>query len=110
EPEEAAREQVVALGILAIDPPREVEQQLVKTARQEHAVALPFYAGHLVDAPDAPRVHRRIDVAHRELVRRNLAVRMHEPLAKEQLQLLFWKIRIDARERQHVEREIPRRV
>ena len=35
EPEEAALEDVVALGVLAVDPPREVEQQLVEDALEE---------------------------------------------------------------------------
>ena len=39
QPEEAALEDVVALGVLAIDPPGEVEQQLVEDALQEGAVA-----------------------------------------------------------------------
>ena len=35
EPEEAALEHVVALGVLAVDPPREVEQQLVEDPLEE---------------------------------------------------------------------------
>ena len=44
EAEEAALEDVVAVGVLAVDPPGEVEQQLVEDALQEGAVALPVIA------------------------------------------------------------------
>ena len=39
EAEEAALEDVVALGVLAVDPPGEVEQQLLEDALEEDAVA-----------------------------------------------------------------------
>ena len=52
-------------------------------------------------------MHRRVDVAEGELVGRNLAVGVHVPLAQEQHELLLGELRIDARERNHVEGEIP---
>ncbi len=39
EAEEPAREQMVALGVLAIHPPGEVEQQLLEDPREEESVA-----------------------------------------------------------------------
>ena len=39
EAEEAALEDVAALGVLAVHPPGEVEQQLLEDALEEHAVA-----------------------------------------------------------------------
>ena len=53
EPEEAAREQVVALVVLAVQPPREVHQQLVEDPLQELRVA------PAVDLPDLQRRERR---------------------------------------------------
>ena len=38
--QEAALKDVLALGILAVDPPGEVQQQLVEHALQEFAIAL----------------------------------------------------------------------
>ncbi len=40
EPQEAALEDIVALGVLAVDPPGVVEQQLVEDAQQEVTVGL----------------------------------------------------------------------
>src|SRR4029077_13021770 len=89
ETEEPAGEEVLAFGVLAIHPPREVEQQLLKRPLEEQAIALPSRAGHLVDAPARPRVYGRVDVAEGELVRRNLSVGVHVPLAQQQHELLL---------------------
>ena len=71
EAEEAALEDVLALGVLAVDPPGEVEEQLVEDALQElrgrPARDLPV---DLVDAPGRPRVHGRVDVARTPTHRR----------------------------------------
>ena len=39
EPEKAALEDVVALGVLAVHPPGEIEQQFVEDALEEAAIA-----------------------------------------------------------------------
>ena len=65
--------------------------------------------GHFVNAPHCPGMNRWIDVAKRKLVGRNLAVRVHVPFAQEKIELLFGEMRIDLREWDHVEREVPRR-
>ena len=68
--------------------------------------ATPF---DLVDPPRGPGVDRRIDVRERPLVGRQLPVRVHVPLAGEQDQLPLGEFRIDERERDGVEREVPGR-
>ena len=78
EPEEPAFEDVLAVAILAIHPPREVEQQRMKGALQPLDVAAAAARGRLeaVREDRRPRVHRRIDVAEVPFVRRQLTVRM----------------------------------
>ena len=44
------------------------------------------------------------------LVRRQLAVRVHEPFAQQQHELILRELRVDHRQRNRVKREIPRRV
>ena len=107
EAEEAALEEVVALGVLAVHPPREVEEQLVEDALEELVVLV---AGDLPHPQRRPGVHRRVHVRERPLVRRQLAVRVHVPLAAQQDQLGFRKFSIDVGQRDAVERQIPGRV
>ena len=54
-----------------------------------------------------PGLDRRVDVVERPLVGRERAVRMLEPLAAEQDQLVLGEGRVDARERDAVEGEVP---
>src|SRR5262245_948404 len=78
----AALKDIAAFGVLSIDPPGEIEQQLLKNPLEEFSIA--FTASFLfkfVDAPGCPGVHRWIDVAKGPLVCRELAVGMHIPLA-----------------------------
>src|SRR5439155_4267921 len=111
EAEESALEDVVADDVLAVHPPGEVEQQLVKDLFEEHVVgALAVALLDLVDPPGGPGVYRRIDVAERPFVRRDLTVGMHVPLAQQELELALGEITIDEGERDAVEREVPRRV
>ena len=109
--QEPALEHVVALFVLAIDPPGEVQQQLVKHPFQKRAIR---GAGHaavdLVDAPRGPGVDRRVDVAERPLVGGELAVWMHVPLAGHQFQLPFGEVGIDQGQRDAMEGQIPRGV
>ena len=62
-----------------------------------------------IDLPRRPRVHRRVDVAEGPLVGRQLAVGVHRPLAAQQQQLLLGRGRVDVRQRDAVEGEVPRR-
>ncbi len=64
----------------------------------------------LVHAVGGPGMHGRIHVAQLPLVGGNLAVRVHVPLAQQQDELVLRELRIDERERDAVESEIPGRV
>ena len=106
EAEEAAAEDVVAVGVLAVQPPREVDQQLLEDALEELAIAA---AVDPVDADRGHHVHRRVDVVEVPLVGRQRAVRMLEPLAQQHQELVLRERRIEMRPRDRVEAEIPRR-
>ena len=97
-------------GVLAVDPPGEVDQELVEDPAEEREVALATRGADLVDAPGRPGMHRGIDVGERPFVCRDLAVRVHVPLAQQEDELLFRELRVDTREREHVKGEIPGRV
>src|SRR4029450_4937546 len=93
EAEEAALKDVHALGVLAVDPPREVEQQLMEDALEELQVAAAaLLLVDLVDPPGGPGMDRRIDVAERPLVRRQLTIRVHVPLTQHQRELVLGKL------------------
>ncbi len=53
---------------------------------------------------------RRIDVAERPFVGRQLAVGMHVPLARHQQELFFGEVGVDERQGDAVKRQIPSRV
>ncbi len=96
EAQEAALEDVLALGVLAVHPPREVQQELVEDLLEEGPVARAAAAAlDLVDAQGRPGVHGRIDVAQRPLVGGDLPVGVHVPLAQEQEELRLGEVRID---------------
>src|SRR6202012_6225685 len=78
--EKTTREDLLAADIFTIHPPGEVDQQLVEHAFEECIVPFVARRRDLVNAPGCPRVYRRVFVAERELVRRNLAARMRVPL------------------------------
>src|SRR5207247_3214127 len=75
--EESALEDVVALGVFPVDPPREVQEKLVEDALQELEV---LRAIDLEHPQRSPSVNREVDVAERPLIGGQLAVRMHIPL------------------------------
>ena len=110
EPEETAFEDVVAFAVDFVHPPREIEHQLVEALLEKisvgSAVADPI---HVVDAPDRPRVHRRVEIGELPFVRRNLPVRMLELLEQHQPQLVLREVGIDQSEDDGLEREIPGR-
>jgi len=54
-------------------------------------------------------MHGRIDVSEGELVRRDLTVRVHVPLPQHQDELLLGELRVNHREGNGVEGEIPGR-
>ena len=111
EAEETALEHALPEPILAIDPPREIDQELAERALQELDVA--FAAHRLLGAiliERRPRVHRRVDVAEVPLVGRQLSVRMLIARLQHQRELMLGQVRIDARHADGVKREIPCRV
>ncbi len=110
EPEKAALEDVVALAVDLVDPPGEVDQQLVEAALEERAIGLARAdAVHVVDTPDRPRMHRRIEVGELPLVRRDLPVRVLELLEQHEPELLLREIRVDQRNGDGVKGEVPGR-
>ena len=65
-------------------------------------------AVHLEHAPRRPRVDGRVHVAEGPLVSGELAVRVHIPFAREQHELMLGEAGIHERQRNGVERKIPR--
>ena len=105
------------LRVLAVDPPGEIQKQFVEDAFEKFQIALvlrigfaPFFAIHLKNAPRCPRVDGRVHVAERPFVGGELAIRVHEPFAREQIKLTLGKVWIHERERNAVERQIPRGI
>ena len=89
---------VVAFAVLAIDPPGEVEQQFVEDPFEEGAVSFPGDALlNLIDALGGPGMHGRVHIPKGPLVGRELTIGMHIPLAQEQEELLFGKVRVNQR-------------
>ena len=110
EAKETAGEDVAAGRVLAVHPPVEVEHQPLERALEESNVGPAEVPLHPIEVQRRPRVHRRVDVAEVPLVRGNLAVRMDVEIPQHQQQLLFGEIEIHQRQRDGVERQIPRGV
>ena len=111
EAQESSREDVASRGVLAVEPPVEVEEQHLEAAAQEIEVATPVLAAvHAVDEQGRPGVHRRVDVAEVPLVGGDLAARVQVHLAQHQLELLLGELDVHHRQRERVERKVPRRV
>src|SRR6516165_8772968 len=62
EPEKPALENISALDVLAVDPPGEVQHQLMEDTFEKIPVTLAaaMLAVDLIDTPRRPSVHRRI--------------------------------------------------
>src|SRR5208337_388256 len=106
--EKSAFEDVVALAINAVDPPREIDQQLVECLLQEFHIALAgLRSVDFVHPPTRPSVHRRIQVGKLPLVGGNLAIGMLELLKQKKPQILFRESRIDESKSDACERQVP---
>ena len=93
--EESAAEDVSSLDILAVHPPGEIQQQLLECPLQEKQVPLALLVRDLVNPPHRPGMHGWVHIREIPLVRRELPVRVHVPLAKQEQKLLLREIRID---------------
>ena len=111
EAQEAPLEDVPARAVLAVDPPGEVQQQLLEAALEPLPVPLAALRRFEAVGEDGrPGVDRRVDVAEVPLVGRDLAVGVHVPLAQHQLELLLAEVGVDERQGEDVEGEVPGRV
>lgn len=64
--------------------PSKVEKKFLEAFRKEDSVLLSRPPGQLVHSVTGQRVHGRIDVTERELIRGNLSIWRHISLAEEQ--------------------------
>ena len=111
EAEEPALEQVLAVGVLAVEPPREVQHQLLEGVAQEVRLLLAARArSRGVGEQGGPGVHGRVDVAEVPLVGGDLPARVQVHIAEDELDLLPGERGIDHAQRHTVEGQVPRRV
>src|SRR5262249_22565384 len=101
EPKEAAFENVLSEAVLSIDPPGEIQHQLLERAHQELHVPLAaqcqFFA---IEKDRSPGVHRRIYVAEVPFVSRDLSGWMNEELLQQKIELRLREIQINGRDGQ----------
>ena len=96
ESQEPALENIPAFRILAIDPPGEVQQELLKDPGQKSAIALATEAlFDFVHPPGSPGMDGRIHIAEGPFIGGNLSIGMHVPFAQKEDELFLGKIRID---------------
>ena len=108
QPQKAALKDVVTVDVFAVDPPGEVEQQLVEHAFQKSPVgSAALFGVDFVDAPGGPSMYRRIDIAKGPFIGRQLAVGVHIPFAGHQFELAFGEIGVDQHQGQAVKGQIP---
>ena len=107
EAQKATAEDMFPQQVLAVDPPREVQQQLLKCSRQKQSIPAARRPGILVNTPAGPRMNGRIDVAEIPFVSGNLTVGVHVPFTEKQQQLVSGEQTINVRHRDHMEGEIP---
>ena len=110
ESQEATPEDVLPTGVLAVHPPVEIHQQLLKHLLEKSQVALARASSPFVDFPRGPRMHRGVDVAKVPLISRKLAIRIQVDIAQQQKKLLLREVHVYHCERYGVKRQVPRRV
>ena len=110
EAEKAAFEDVITVGILAVDPPGVIQQQLVKDPLQETAIAVaPLHALGPKGLERAEGMDRRVDIAEVPLVGRDLAVRMQVTITRASARSDPWRSRRRSVPRRRSETPDPRR-
>ena len=110
--EKAALEHVLAEAVLAVDPPGEVQQELVE-GRLRGSRGPPRHAGPARcdrGTGVAKAWTGRVHVAEVPLVGGHLPVGVQVGAAKHQLHLVLGEIGVHDRQRQRVERQVPGRV
>ena len=111
QPEETSFKHVVAVGILTVDPPGEIDQQFMKCAFQKIHIALAFHLLlGLVHFQYGPGLYGRIHIREVPLIRRKLPIGFHIPLPHDQQQLVLGKGRIRQRQRNTLKSQIPRGI
>src|SRR5262249_39352771 len=91
--EKAALEYAASGGVLAVDPPGEVDQQLVVDVAQEFEIGVAAAPSvQLVEEIRGPGMNGRIDVAEVPFVRRQLAARVQVALLQQKQQLLLREV------------------
>ena len=78
--QETAAKEVVAFRILAVEPPREIQQQLLEYSLKEFVIR---GAVNYKDSDRCQSMDRRIDVIETPFVRRKRAVRMKKPFSQQ---------------------------
>ena len=82
EAEESSGKEVLAGGVCAIDPPREIDKELGKSSLQEVSIRFSGFGAHLIYTPTSPGMNRWIYVRKFKFIGWYLAVRMHVPFTK----------------------------
>ena len=97
QPEKTTLEDVFAETVLAVHPPREIQQSAcANTTLQEFEIAATLAPSLTpIEEKRRPSMHRRIDVAEIPFVGRHLAVRVEIASAQHQLELILGEVRID---------------
>ena len=110
EAEKAPLEHIVAVAIDLVHPAGEIQQQLVVAPLQPGPILPAVQAFlHVVDPPDSPGMHGGIQVVELPLVGRQLAAGVLELLEEQKPELVLRELRVDQRERDALEGEIPGR-
>ena len=111
EAEEPALEYVLAEAILTVDPPGEVQHELVE--RRPEEIDVRVASQRLLGAMEKERrkgVDRWVHVTEVPLVGWNLTVRVQVGPTEHQFHLLLGEVGIHDRDRERVERQVPGRV
>src|ERR1700739_1609646 len=106
--QESAFKDVLAKTVFAIDPPCEIDDELMKDPLEKFAIAHTIFSLLQIMQKDGrPGVHRWINIAEIPFVGRHLAIGMKIESAYHQFELLFGKLRVYQRKRQCMKGQVP---